>query len=515
MSRLQRVLHGVASSYFQLGAVALYSLASVPVALHYLSRERFGLWVVMSTLMGYLSLVDLGMSNSVARFLIDYKDRREDGEYGGLIKTGGLVLAFQALIILAVGLVFADGLAALLKVQAELRGEFVQLLRLQCAVVAFGFATRIASHVLMAHQRMDLNNYAGTLNLVVAFFSLWGLFHLGLGVISMAWAALAGTLLSTGLQCWWCYRLRFLPALGQWGRVNRAQFSALFGYGKDVFLVALGAQLILTSQTIVVTRGLGLDAAARWSVGTRIFNLVCQVIWRVFDTAGPAFAEMVTRGEMGRLRLRYRSMVILTASLSGVAAVLLALCNATFVSIWTQGKITWEPGCDVLLGLWLITLCIPHCHNSFVLITKQIGFMRYIYLFEGLLFFVLALAVAPRLGMAGILGTSIVCSFSLSGVYGVLRMARYFGFTRHEVAWIWQEPMLKVLAILIPVALAIAWLGRHLPPLPSLLFMGLSTAAFGGLLLLRLGLSRDLKLEILGRAPQGLNPALKRCFGLV
>ena len=72
-----------------------------------------------------------------------------------------------------------------------------------------------------------------------------------------------------------------------------------------------------------------------------------------------------------------------------------------------------------------------------------------------------------------------------------------------------------MLAILIPAAFGIAWIGRYLSLLPGLLFMGLSTVAIGGLLLLRLGLGRDLKLEILERAPQGLSPALKRCFGLV
>ena len=53
MSRFKRAIHGVASSYVQLAANAVYSLASVPIALHYLDKERFGLWALMSTLVGY------------------------------------------------------------------------------------------------------------------------------------------------------------------------------------------------------------------------------------------------------------------------------------------------------------------------------------------------------------------------------------------------------------------------------------------------------------------------------
>ena len=57
MSRLHRILHGVASGYLLLAVTALYSLGSIPVALHYLDKSHFGLWVVMGTLAIYLNLM--------------------------------------------------------------------------------------------------------------------------------------------------------------------------------------------------------------------------------------------------------------------------------------------------------------------------------------------------------------------------------------------------------------------------------------------------------------------------
>src|ERR1035438_9662259 len=92
MSRFRRAIHGVASGYAMLTVTAVCSLASFPMALDYLSQERFGLWVLMGTLVSYLNLVDLGMSGSIARLLIDFKDDRDGGHYGSLFKTGWLVL---------------------------------------------------------------------------------------------------------------------------------------------------------------------------------------------------------------------------------------------------------------------------------------------------------------------------------------------------------------------------------------------------------------------------------------
>src|SRR5277367_6251907 len=139
MSRFRRAIHGVASSYVQLAATAVYSLASVPVALHYLDIDRFGLWVLMGTLAGYLNLIDAGMTSAAGRLLIDHKDDRNGGNYGSLIKTGWIVSSLQGAIILVIGLSLAGTFARLLAVKAGLQPEFMRLVNWQCAVVALMF----------------------------------------------------------------------------------------------------------------------------------------------------------------------------------------------------------------------------------------------------------------------------------------------------------------------------------------------------------------------------------------
>src|SRR5437762_1457571 len=121
MSRFRKVIHSVASGYFVLGAAALYSLATLPLGLHYLSPERVGLWTLMASISGYLSQIDLGMSSSLARLLIDHKDDRETSAYGSLIKTGWLVLLLQGSVIAVVGFFIASPLAGALAIQPDLR----------------------------------------------------------------------------------------------------------------------------------------------------------------------------------------------------------------------------------------------------------------------------------------------------------------------------------------------------------------------------------------------------------
>ena len=103
MSRFKRFAHSLASGYVLLAANMLFTLASVPLALKYLGTEEFGLWGLATKIGGFIALVDFGLSASVARILIDHKDDRASGGYGGIVKTGLLVGLVQGALVLGVG----------------------------------------------------------------------------------------------------------------------------------------------------------------------------------------------------------------------------------------------------------------------------------------------------------------------------------------------------------------------------------------------------------------------------
>src|SRR4051812_46894205 len=151
--RLKRYFHAVASGYVLLATTSLYVLASVPLALHFLQRREFGLWALIVQLTGYLQLVDIGMSSSVSRHLIEHKDESETGMYGGTIKTGGIVLLVQGLLVLAGAAAVIMLGTQFLNIDHDLSVTFQLIMLCQSAIIAADFPARLFGHVLVAHQR--------------------------------------------------------------------------------------------------------------------------------------------------------------------------------------------------------------------------------------------------------------------------------------------------------------------------------------------------------------------------
>ncbi len=513
MSRLKRFTHSLLSSYAFLGVNVLYTLASVPLALKYLSKAEFGLWALTLQMAGYISLVDLGMGSSVARILIDHKDDRAGGRYGSAIQSGLLVGLAQGLIALAVGLSLVWFMAGWLLVPRELSRQFLWLMIGQVFLTAATFVSRIFSQLLYAWQRIDISNYAQIAQLVIGFAVLWIGFYFGLGVFSLLAGFMAGWLVNTALCFLACHRLGIWPKAGEWGRASREQFRELFSYGADLFLITIGTQLIISSQTVLVSRQLGLEAAALWSVMTKAFTVVSQLVFRIIGNAMPAFAEMYVRNERDRLWSRYRSMFVIMSVLSGVCGVLFAACNGPFVSVWMHGQFSWPAIDNVLLAAWLIVSIQQCCHNSLIMCLKEIRGLQYVFLLEGVLFVGVAIVILPSTGMTGMLVCSLVATTLFTWLCGVWRVAGLSGKGWKPLVWDWQRPLFGVLGVMVPCWLAIEWTLRGAPDWLRLVINGGLLTAIGIWVSLRFALPSELTVEIVGKLPRPMQPMVTLLAG--
>jgi O-antigen/teichoic acid export membrane protein len=500
MSRIKRFTHSLISGYALLGGNIVFSLASVPLALHYLTDKEFGLWALITQLANFnMMVIDLGISGALSRVLIDHKDNRETSDYGTVIQTGTLVLIVQALLIAVSGSVISYWLPGWMKIDVQFHSIFRVLMICQCVILGIAFAGRIFSFILQAHQRYDVSNYANLGGFALNLIALWLSFHFRLGLYSMLTGFVVSTLF--GIVC--CTlavrRLGFLPAKGLWGRPNRATFREIFFFGADIFLISIGQQLIAMSQGPVITRTLGLEATAVWSVAVKVFVMGQQLIYRIFDFSGGAFAEMVVRGEPERLKARYRDLLILTGSAAAAVGMTMALCNPAAVRILTHGRLSWGPQNNLLMAVSLFVYSLTRLPFGFVGVTKKVGAMKYIYFLEGLSFVGLGLLSAPHLGFAGIIGSGIVTNLLFSGVYGTRRTVAYFRMGYAQLFRDWFGRPLTVFASSAIAAFAVWLLIQQSGVIVQLAAGAGLFGLIAVLLFWRAGVPEHLRKEALGR----------------
>jgi O-antigen/teichoic acid export membrane protein len=486
------------SGYTLLGATSLYTFASVPLALHYLSKQEIGLWGVVTQIAGYLTLVDLGMAGSISRILIDHKDNPADGTYGDVIKTGTLVLLVQGVIIIFLGVCVSIFLPDLFGVALVHRRPFQILVAGHCAILGAFFVGRLSNHLLLAHQRFDAWNYAQIVGLFANFALMWVGLASGWGLYSLLAGSAAATLASTILALAAAARLKLFPPAHAPGRANLDIFRQLFTFGREVFLVSVGTQLVSASQLLVISRTVGFESAGIWSIATKPFAMAQQVVSRVLDYAAAGLAEMLVRGERDRLLERLRDVVIVSASFAVWVGLAVALCNHDFLALWTKKRVIWDTSSDWLMGLSVICYSTTRCFTGFIGVTKRIRAMKYMYPLEGVAFVGLSLLTVRALGMNAIITTALLTNVLCSGLYGLFRTKHYFNLPDYRALLAWLRSPSLCLLSLGALFGALGWADAGWSPVPRLVLNAALAGSVGLALFLRLGLSPHLRAEALG-----------------
>lgn len=426
MSRTRLFLRGIISGYASIFVNVLFSLLSIPLALHYLGKEDFGLWVLIVQLTGYLSLLDLGMSVSISRFLADYMDDINGGRYGSVLKTGQIVFVAQGSLIALFGAAAVFWAPQLLNIPIELVATFSILMMAQALLAAASFATRMINSPLWCHQRYDINNLTASTSLITNFCFMWLGFYLHYGIFAMLLGAGTGFLVGFFIPLFACLKLGLYPKKGCWGKFDFKLFREIFRFGQDIFLMSIGNQMTSASQIILVSRLLGLEAASIWAVCTKTYSMGQQLVSRILDSAAGGLTELHVRGDLLRFHMRFNEITSITTALSSTLGVGLLLFNQPFVSLWTQEKVSWNIFNNLLLGILLLTTTTIRCHTGLCGITKDVRGMKFIYLTEGVAFLALGYFLGRVWGFSGILISSIFCNVTIVGVYAIIRSRDLF-----------------------------------------------------------------------------------------
>lgn len=350
--RERRVLWtAAASALAKLMSVAA-ALISLPLTLHYLGAERFGMWMTIGSLIALLSFADLGIANGVLSAVAQALGRDDRAAIQRAVSSAIVLLCALGLFIV---LVFAlcypwVHWPAVFNVHSALAAQEAG------PALAVFTVCLVAGSALAVVQKAQLGLQMG---FVANLWQCAGSLAALLGVLaviqaegSLPWlvAALAGApvlaMLCNGIFFFWRMRpdLRF-----RWSHVSASAMRSLAGVGAFFFVLQLVAAVAYASDSLVIAQLLGATAVAEFAVPDKLFGLVTLALGMLLGPLWPAYGEAIERGDRAWvLRTLKRSLLSAIAFACVAGAVLVALGPA-LIGAWVQHAVT--PGLGLLVGL--------------------------------------------------------------------------------------------------------------------------------------------------------------------
>ena len=392
------------------------TLITVPLTLHYLGSERYGMWVTISSLVALLSFADLGIGygllNAVTRATATYDAPRARSEIASAVV---LMIGVVAVLIVAFGVMsFAVSWPRVFAVSSPAAvAEAGPGVAAWYACFLAGLPLSIVTQVRMARQEAYVSNMASAAGNLVSVLALVFVIAMRGGLPVLVLAMTVPPLLATCVNGAFLFR-RDAPELRpSLSLADRRTEVALLRAGSLFFVLQLAISVAFTSDTLVVTRILGPQAAAEYGVVTRLFLIPSGLIGIVLTPLWPAYGDALVRGDLAwaRRTLRMSFWIVLAVALP--SAVVLVVFGQPIIRVWAGSSVLPTMALLVGCGIWLVQGSLG---NAVAMLLNGAGEIRW-QAWWGAVMAVANLALSIwltfRIGVAGVIWGTVVTYFVL------------------------------------------------------------------------------------------------------
>ncbi|MGJ8696835.1 MAG: lipopolysaccharide biosynthesis protein [Verrucomicrobiaceae bacterium] len=381
------------ASWALLASVTVTSLLSLKISFNYISKEELGLWILIRQTIGYLVLLDFGISGSIGRILSKSIHGEEGEGLDRKLSNIRLILIVQVVVIVLLAYIIGGRLDGWFELGDELAGEGRKLLYAVAVAACFRQLFRLQEGYLYAKDKFYL---VCTIGAAGAWFELlfqWFFYEQGHGITSLAFAQIVSALFVVALLIYHSNRQDFKGGFSL-SLVRLGEMKIILGYSVNMFVIGFFAQVLFISQPLIVGFLHGLEATTRFSINIRSGGFVRLFLARIVESFVPYWQIKYDKGEIKALAADWGSKVQRVLALSLLGGIFLAIGNKIFVRIISEEGIYVSQSFDV----WNTVFIITHV---------WIGMLTYP--------FILAMHVRTRAVVSAI---QVVVALSLAFVFG-------------------------------------------------------------------------------------------------
>jgi len=353
------------------------SLITIPLTLHYLGTERFGLWMMISAVVALASFADFGIGNGVLNTVAEASGQDDIESIRQAISSGFTVLTLVAgalLLIFFISYRFISWASLFRVTSAQASAEAGPAMIALAVCFALNIPLGLVQGVQLGLQEGFRTNLW---QLCSNLFSVGGIVlavHLRLGVPAIVVAFAGAPVMGAGLNALYFFGISRRDLLPQWGAVYLPIITRIIHLGGLFFLIQIVITLSFATDNLIIARALGAASVGPYAIPQRMFSLISVIIFTMVTPLWPAYGEAISRGDIHWVR-RTLSRTMLTVFTGSVTvAITLLLCARYILHIWVGPSI--HPAFMLLLGLavWEV---VRSCTGTLQMFLNGAGFMRF------------------------------------------------------------------------------------------------------------------------------------------
>jgi O-antigen/teichoic acid export membrane protein len=411
------------------------SLLIVPVTLHYIEGEQYGIWLTLSSVLFWTAFFDIGLGNGLRNYLTQSIAMKDETMSRTYIST---TLCLLLIITLAIGAIILL-ICPLLHWQDIFNTRSIAEDSLR-DVVMIAFLFTLANFLLknvgiiyVALQKYAVNDLlivSGNL-LALGIIYLLTLFTEGsLLVVTLTFTATPVIVFITAVVPLFSKHPELKPSIKN---VDFKLSSKLMGKGISFFFIQITSCLVIFgSANLFIANYCGPFEVTTYNLAYKYFNMLAIAYTIFISPLWSAYTEAYVKKDFTWIKSTFSKSLIVWG-ISVIGGLILLMFSTTFYRLWVGEDFIVPMSISISVLVFICSYNLNNCATYLINGLNHIRVQLYTSVLSTFLYFLLVKYYAPQYGVEGI-------SLCMSGCYlfmSTIHLYQCYLLIQHRAHGIW------------------------------------------------------------------------------
>lgn len=390
------------SNWVALGARIITMFFLTPFIISRLGRSGYGVWVLVSSFIGYYSFLELGIGSAVTRYIARFSGKNDKKKQNEVAATSMSMLCIAGMLVVIISFFAGEPLARFFEVEPEYINKFKWAIWLMGASIALSFPANAIDSTIIAYEKYILLNVIKIFNTILRAALIVLFLKLGEGILGLAYATLIMSLLHLIISRFLCRQI--VPQVSFSLRNTSFWTSGtLMTYGGVSTIIMIASIVQASIGNFVTGKYLGAKYVAIFGISMLMTKYFRQFIIQATSVLKPRFALLEGASENRKLKILFFKATLNTSLLAFGLGAMIIIMGGRFIIFWVG-----EDFADAIPVLWLLVA-------GYSFAAAQNPSVALLYAFNKHKYYAIAMVVET----SAIIGLSIV----LAPLYGLIGIA--------------------------------------------------------------------------------------------
>jgi O-antigen/teichoic acid export membrane protein len=334
-SRTVNYLNQLGFSFVFKALAALSSFILIPISLHYLGVEKYGVWTTLLSILSWVVLIDLGIGNGLRNKVSESIAKNKWNNAQEFISTSYVIMGIAMIALLIILLILSEFIPwqTIFNTKVLSLTELKYTVNITLIFVLTNFVLSLINQVAHGVQKTGIvvfNQFLSNTISVVSTYILSRYTH-GSIIFLAGIYGLSMTLSNVAISAVFYRKNTVLMPKFSFYKITRVR--PLLSLGFKFFILQIAVIILFTTDKIIITQLLGPTYVTEYDVIFKLFSIITVIHSVIIAPLWVAYSDAYHRSDFIWMRSMMLNQIKFFALLT-LLTVFLAITAPFILSIW-------------------------------------------------------------------------------------------------------------------------------------------------------------------------------------